>query len=132
MTQFVKDQKVAVIYTGGFEPRICESFVEKATKTKLTLRSLSGHVSSTVFNIVTTPDGKAEGRHARTSYMYWKEHVEIWGAEHDARIAERNAKMETAQQLNAIKDRVSKLHVSERDLIAKLAELLLKSEIGGV
>jgi len=120
-TTFQKDQKLAVI---GFSDRPIEAYAERVTKTKLTIRFPNGHVSDKLFNIKTGHGGKQEGRHAQSSFMYYRERVEIWGPEHDARVAKRNHELAAQRLLNEIKDRVAKLHVSEVDMIDHLAAAL--------
>ena len=128
-TKFIQGQKAALINLGGFGPaRIIPVTVEKVTKTKLTIRYPNGMVSTNTFNIREDLAGKQEGRHAKGSYRYYKEHVEIWTESHDNMVAARNAEMATQRQLNTIKECVAKLHVSETDLSAKLAEVLKINE----
>jgi hypothetical protein len=124
--RFAKDQKVALI---GRSDRPTECYVEKATKTRLTIRFPNGHVSNTAWIVRDDMSGQSQtAHHARSSFMYYKEHVEPWTEKHDARVASCDAQQAAQRQLNAIRDRVSKLHISERDLIAKLAEVLLQAE----
>jgi hypothetical protein len=120
MPKFEKDQKVALIGRNS----ITECYVEKVTKTKLTIRHTNGHVSNTGWMIRNHHDESQTGHHARSSYLYWKEHVEVWGEQHDRRIEDRNVQMRTQRRLNDIKSMVASLHVSQVELIDQLMAVL--------
>jgi hypothetical protein len=109
-----------------------DAVITKCTPTgRLSIKYAHGYEPKDVYQATESwIDGKSswEARLPKSHHSYYKKSLQVWDASIEARIAAKEARNQRVNDIQKIKERVSKLHPTEDALIHNLMKVLFEDE----